>query len=235
MKIKISFLVLLSLFCFENLDSQKVSKKITITGTVMDASKSPIANAIVMIDGNRTSSLTDSYGKYKITVKRDAGRIGIFTFGSGMMEEEINGREKIDFNFGTYSVNPKPDQEVKPGDEAVNTGYSRVKKKSLTNEAVNIDGTDKKHGTYTSIYDMIRRQDASIRISGESIVIQDSKDFFGQVPALLVVDGVYVNSISNIAPESVESISILKGTSAAIYGSRGYGGAIVIKTKIKNN
>jgi TonB-dependent SusC/RagA subfamily outer membrane receptor len=82
---------------------------------------------------------------------------------------------------------------------------------------------------------MIRRQDASIRISGESIIIQDSKDFFGQVPALLVVDGVYVNSISNIPPASVESISILKGTSAAIYGSRGYGGAIVIKTKIKND
>jgi len=235
MKIKTLFLVLLTLLCAGSLNAQKVSKRITITGTVLDASKSPITNAIVMIDGNRTSSVTDSNGKYKITVKRDAKTIGIFTFGSGIREEEINGREEIDFNFGAYSVNQKPDQETKPGDEAVNVGYSHIKKSGVTNEATNIDGTDKKYGSYTSIYEMIRRKDASIRISGESIIIQDSKDFFGQVPALLVVDGVYVNSISSIPPAAVESITILKGTSAAIYGSRGYGGAIVIKTKIKNN
>ncbi len=233
--IKITVLIVFGICCSVALYSQKSSKKVTITGTVLDVSGNPIANAIIMVDGNRTSSLTDNAGKYKVTVKKIAKTIGVFTFGSGVKEEEIGGREQIDFNFSSYSMNQKAEEQGKPGDESVNTGYTHVRKRDLTNEAVSIDGTNKKYSSYTSIYEMIRRQDASIRISGDNIIIQESKDFFGQVPALLVVDGIYVTSISNIPPASVESITILKGTSAAIYGSRGYGGAIVIKTKLKNN
>jgi TonB-dependent SusC/RagA subfamily outer membrane receptor len=235
MKIKAMFLVLMSLVCAISLNAQKVSKKITITGTVLDASKKPITNAIIMIDGNRTSSLTDLNGKYKITVKRDVKTIGIFTFGSGMIEQEIGGRDKIDFSFGTSSANQPKDQEVKPGDEVVSTSYTNVRQKGVINEASSVDVKNKKYSSFSSVYDMIKSKDAGIRISGENIIIHNSKDFFGEVPALLVVDGVYVTSLSNIQPASVESISILKGTSAAIYGSRAYGGAIVIKTKIKND
>jgi TonB-dependent SusC/RagA subfamily outer membrane receptor len=57
---------------------------------------------------------------------------------------------------------------------------------------------------------------------------------WGEVPAMFVVDGVSVSDISDIAPVTVASIEVLKGTSAAIYGSRGYGGVILIKTKVKN-
>ncbi|NSW93251.1 MAG: TonB-dependent receptor plug domain-containing protein, partial [Bacteroidales bacterium] len=64
------------------------------------------------------------------------------------------------------------------------------------------------------------------------IIIQESRNIItGSIPALLIVDGVYVDNIGNIPPAAVESITVLKGTSAAVYGSRGYGGAIVIKTK----
>jgi TonB-dependent SusC/RagA subfamily outer membrane receptor len=42
-----------------------------------------------------------------------------------------------------------------------------------------------------------------------------------------------MNSLPNIHPSSVESIEVLKGTAAAIYGTRGYGGVIVIKTKVQ--
>jgi outer membrane receptor protein involved in Fe transport len=80
---------------------------------------------------------------------------------------------------------------------------------------------------------MIARQSAGVKVNGDRIVIQNSKDFFGEIPALLVVDGVPVQTIESISPASVESIEILMGTSAAIYGSRGYGGAVVIKTKKK--
>jgi TonB-dependent SusC/RagA subfamily outer membrane receptor len=55
------------------------------------------------------------------------------------------------------------------------------------------------------------------------------------VTALIVVDGVTMDEIPDIPPTSVKSIEILKGTAAAIYGSRGYGGVIIIKTKIQND
>ncbi|MDP4224155.1 MAG: hypothetical protein Q8868_12660, partial [Bacteroidota bacterium] len=82
--INMTILILLSLLCSNSLYAQKSSKKITITGTVLDVSRKPIANAIIMVDGNRTSSLTDNNGKYKITVRKEAKTIGVFTFGSGV-------------------------------------------------------------------------------------------------------------------------------------------------------
>jgi TonB-dependent SusC/RagA subfamily outer membrane receptor len=235
MRIKILFLVLLSLLCTNSLNAQKNSKKITITGTVMDVSKSPIANAIVMIDGQKTSSVTDSKGYYKVKVRPNASKIGILTFGSGIIEEAIGGRALINFNFSTMSTQVSGLNNDSPGEEVVNVGYNHAKKKNLTTDVSRVDGTNNKYYKYSNIYDMISREVAGVRISGENIIIQESKDLFGSVPALLVVDGVAVPSINNITPSMVESITVLKGTSAAIYGSRGYGGAIVIKTKIKND
>jgi len=216
------------------LSSQKNSTKITITGTALDVAKSPIVNAIIMIDNKKTSSITDSKGTYKIKVKSNASKIGIFTFGNGIIEEDINGRTLINFNFRTMASQQLPNQNIAPGEEGVNVGYGYVKKKYLTTQVSKIDGTDKKYASYSSIYDMIQREVSGVQVSGGTIIIQASRNLWGFVPPLFVVDGVPVNTIGNIRPSSVESISVLKGTSAAIYGSRGFGGAIIIKTKIYN-
>ncbi len=235
MKIKLVFLILLTVLCAQTTYAQKSNKKVTITGTVLDASKSPIMNAIVMIDGEKTNSVTDSKGYYKIKVKPSATKIGIFTFGSGILEENIDGRTQIDLNFGTTASQKVPDQTVAPGEEGVGVGYATVKKKNLTTTVNNIDGTDKKYASYATIYEMIQREVSGVSVVGNSIIIQGSTDFFGPVTPLFVVDGAYVNDIGGISPSIVKSIEVLKGSAAAIYGSRGYGGVIVIKTKIQND
>ena len=56
----------------------------------------------------------------------------------------------------------------------------------------------------------------------------------GPVPALIVIDGVPSQSYSGLALSTIESITVLKGASAAIYGTRGFGGAILITTKKGN-
>ena len=234
MRIKLYILILLSVLCINNINAQKNNKKITITGTVLDAAKSPIVNAIVMIDGERTNSVTDSKGNYKIKVKPDAIKIGIFTFGNGIKEEAINGRTQINLNFGISASKKLPDQNIAPGEEGVNTGYGSVKEKNLTNKISKIDGTNKKYASYSSISEMIQREVSGVRFSNGEYIIQDSKNLAGPVPALLVLDGVYVQSFDSISPSSVGSIEVLKGSSAAMYGSRGYGGVILIKTKIQN-
>ena len=235
MKTKLFLTILLSVFVFGSLPAQKNSKKITISGTVLDAAQSPIVNAIIMIDGQKTNSLTDAKGAFKIKVKPDALKIGVFTFGSGIKEEDINGRTEINFNFGTVSSQTPTDQAITPGDEATDVGYGVVKKKNVTNQVNKIDGTNKKYASYSSISDMIQREVSGVKISNGTIIIQDSKNLWGSIPALIVIDGVYVDGIPDIAPIQVKSIEVLKGSSAAMYGSRGYGGVIVIKTKIQND
>ena len=77
---------------------------------------------------------------------------------------------------------------------------------------------------------MITHESFRSCISGNSVIIQDSKNLWGAVYALIVLDGVYMEELPDIPPVNVKSIEVLKGTAAAIYGSRGSGGAIVIKT-----
>jgi TonB-dependent starch-binding outer membrane protein SusC len=213
---------------------KKSNKKITITGTVLDADSLPIPNSIIMIDGEKTNYVTNSNGEYKIKVKPTAQRIGIFTFGSGFREEAINGRTNIIIRLSKVSAQ-KPGETNTEGEQGVGVGYANVKQKNVTTQVSSIDGTKSKYASYRNIADMIQREVPGCRISGSTVVIQDSKDFFGSVPALIVVDGVYMNGLPEISPVQVKSIDVLKGASAAIYGSRGYGGVIVIKTKIQND
>jgi len=234
MKIKLIFLILVSSLCINSITAQKSNKKVTITGTVLNASRVPIVNAIVMIDDQKTNSMTDANGNYKVKVKPTALKIGIFTFGSGTFEDSIKGRTRIDFNFGTTRTQQTTDQTIAPGEQGVNTGYGVVKEKNLTTNVNKIDGTNKKYATYHSISEMIQREVSGVKVDGSSVIIQGSKDFFGSVPALIVVDGVSSYELPDILPSSVKSIEVLKGTAASIYGSRGYGGAIIIKTKIQN-
>jgi TonB-dependent SusC/RagA subfamily outer membrane receptor len=235
MKTKLFLLILLSVVCINSTIAQKNNKKIIITGTVLDASKGPIVNAIIMVDEQKTNSVTDSRGTYKIKVKPDAIMIGIFTFGNGTIEDSIKGRTEINFNFGKTAVQSAANQTIAPGEQGINTGYGLVKKKNLTTDVNKIDGTNKKYASYTTIADMIQREVSGVKIIDSKAIIQDSQDLFGSVPALIVVDGVTMDDIPDIPPTSVKSIEVLKGTSAAIYGSKGYGGVIIIKTKIQND
>jgi TonB-dependent SusC/RagA subfamily outer membrane receptor len=132
------------------------------------------------------------------------------------------------------AVQKPQDQNTIPGEEATTVGYGEVKKKQVTNQIGKIDGTNKKYASYRSIYEMIQREVAGVKVSGNSIIIQDSKNLQGSIPPLLIVDGVYVDSFDGIQPSTVSSIEVLKGSAAAIYGSRGYGGVVIIKTKIEN-
>jgi TonB-dependent SusC/RagA subfamily outer membrane receptor len=203
---------------------------------VTNAIQDPVVNAMIMIDGQKTSSITDSQGKYRVRVPINAKTVGIISFGNGLIEEQINGRTEINFKYTKSStMQPQIDQTIPQGDERVNKGYNYQSRKDNTSPGDHIDGKDKKYASYSSVSEMILREVSGVKLTSSGYVIQDSKDFFGAVPALLIVDGVPVDSFDGITPSSVESIDVLKGTSAAIYGTRGYGGVIIIKTKVKNN
>jgi TonB-dependent SusC/RagA subfamily outer membrane receptor len=235
MKTKIFLLALLSLLCFNNLSAQKNSKnkKIVITGTVIDATNLPIVNAMIMIDDVKTNSVTDAKGAYSVKIKPTASKISIFTFGHGMIEDSIKGRTQIDFKFSVARANNQTEEVVPDVQKGVSDGYGTIKKKNVINEASSIDGTNKKYASYRNMADMITHEVSGVRVSGGEVNIDNSKNLWGPVMALIVVDGVYMNELPDIPPVNVKSIEVLKGTAASIYGSRGSGGAVVIKTKLQ--
>jgi TonB-dependent SusC/RagA subfamily outer membrane receptor len=234
MKLKAAFILLMSLVFFTGVTAQKKDKKLTIEGTVLNGSQQPIPNAIIMIDDQKTNSLTDANGYYKVKVKPTAARISVFTFVNGTMEDSIKGRSVIDFSF-TSKKGQQATESLAPGEEGVNTGYGVVKKKNLATDISKIDGTDQKYASYSNITEMIMREVSGVRLVNGQIIIQGSQDLSGSTPPLYVVDGVPMNGVPDIPPVTVKSIEVLKGASGSMYGTQAYGGVILIKTKMKVN
>jgi len=231
--LKFFLLVLLSVLMSDKTTAQKAGKKISISGSVIDARLYPVANAIIMIDGQKTDVMTDHDGKYRIRVSSDARKIGTVSFGDGLIEQEINGRARINFIYSSREerMNPAGLQDLSLGEEAVNTGYGHTKKKYLTNSVKRINARERRYASYKSIKEMLEREASGVRIIGEDIIIRGSSNLYGWVPALLMVDGVPVDDLEGISPRVVESIEVLKDASASIYGTRGYGGAVLITTR----
>jgi TonB-dependent SusC/RagA subfamily outer membrane receptor len=224
-KVIILLCLFLALSSITELNGQKPDKKIKVTGLVLDGSATPVADAIIMVDGEKTSTTTDAKGYYKIHVSHESTKIGVFTPNNGILEELINGRKNIDFTFTAII----PYQKTDPLDEMVDIGYEKVKKKDVLVPVGQIDGGNKsKYSGYTNIYELIRGQVPGVVVNGTSIMIRSSTSVSMDTEPLFVVDGAPVTTIDNIYPQMVKSISVLKGSAASIYGSRGSNGVILI-------
>jgi TonB-dependent SusC/RagA subfamily outer membrane receptor len=225
-------LILCLLFAFLSViqvSAQKADKKITISGTVLDKESKPLQNAMIMIDGVKTNKMTDAQGHYTIKVKPYARTIGVVAFGSGVIEQDISDRTEVNFYFNANQVEKNEAEKEAPADNMVNTGYNTVEKNKLTTSVGKVKNT-RQPRTYATIYEMLQTV-PGVKVTGTRVVVNDARDFQGTVDPLFVVDGVPVTSIDYITPATVESIEVLKGTAAAIYGTRGYGGVILIKRK----
>ncbi len=228
MKTKLFFCLLLLLSFQVGISySQKSLKKITVSGYVKDGTDTPVANAIIIVDGEKTAFFTNDKGFYKARINQGSSSIGVLTQTSGKVEEPINGRGRIDFRF-EGSVPIQVTGKADPEDEAVDMGLRTAKKKSLTSPVDVVDGTKSKYASYDNIYDMIKNEVPGVMVSGNSIRIRTATSINASNEPLFVVDGVPVNTIDNIVPQMVKSIQVLKGSSAAIYGMRGSNGVIVI-------
>ena len=223
---------LLSAFSASTLFAQK-NKKITITGSVVNAGMYPISNATVMIDGHSTKSFTNASGKYKIKVSPTAKKIGIVSFEDGILEEDIDGRTRINFQFSSNLDNPVPStgiQQLPLGEESVNTGYIKTKRKYVSSNTSKVDCTNPKFASYSSVQEIIQREVSGVRIINGEIIIHGSKNMYDYVPPLVLIDDV-PSTLSDVRPSEVESIEVIKDGTAAIYGTRAYGGVILITTR----
>jgi TonB-dependent starch-binding outer membrane protein SusC len=230
MRLKVIFYVIMTAITITATYGQKSGKLIKIKGSVVDGTEASIANAIIMIDGEKTGYLTDKNGSYKIKVKQESKKIGIFTYTNGIVEEALDGRSTINFKF-EGSVPDQISDKINPDEESIDVGYGHVKRKQITGSVGKIDGTNPKYDSYNDIYEMIRGEVPGVQVNGKSIMIRGATTIYSSTEPLFVVDGVPVMTIDNIIPQMVKSIEVLKGSSAAIYGSRGSNGVIIINLK----
>ena len=210
-------------------NAQKQAKKVVITGNVTTEEGAPVQGATIFIDGVETSSKTNRLGNFRMKIDPEAYRIAAIKPDMGIAEDLIG--VKTSFNLKLNKARIIQLLEMGHGDEMVDTGYGFIKRSNLTTSSSTIKTENPRFRTYNSIYDMIKGEVPGVDVRGNSITIRGISSINLSNEPLFVVDGVPVSTISDIPPTEVESIQVLKGASASIYGSKGANGVILIRRK----
>lgn len=230
MKLRLFFLLIISVFLVPNTEAQKSNRKFTISGYVMDTGKNPVSGALIFIDSKNTGKVTDAEGFYKIKVKPDAETITVLTMYGIAAEAPISGRTSINIIIEKSSPISSQVQNKEKADEVVDVGYGVIKKKDLTFSVSKTNVTEKDYSSYTDIYDLLHATVPGIQVSGKKIYIRGISTLNASTDPLFVVNSSITESIDNIQPIDVKSVQVLKGASASIYGVRGSNGVILINT-----
>lgn len=205
---------------------------ITVTGKVTDSSRAPLPGVTVVIKGTSSGTITDTDGNYSLqNVPADATLVFSFV---GMKSKEIQ-------VGGSSQINVILEEGTIGLDEVVAIGYGTQKKVTITGSIANTSGEELKATPTSSVTNtLIGRLPGLIakNSSGEpgyddSELFIRGKNTFGDNSPLIVVDGVAdrAGGFARIDANDIESITILKDASAAIYGSRAANGVILVTTK----
>jgi len=209
----------------------QISSKVEIQGIVTDEDGVPIPGANVIERGTNNGVVTNFDGNFEINVSPEAVLVMSFV-GFETIEIEVDGQNEITVSMQTSAA---------ALDEVVVVGYGTKKKTSLTTAVTAIGGEDlAKQSSTGDLRKSLQGMAPGLTVidngglPGENQIqmqIRGVSSISGSEP-LVLVDGQVVQSISNIDPNSVESVSILKdAASTAVYGSRGSNGIILITTK----
>lgn len=234
MKLKAIVIIALSLLVVEGSFAQvkAKTKKIIVSGYVTDVDEKPLEGVSIIVDDARSDVVTNKKGFYKIKVKPDTKTIMAYSINHGGIEVNFTGRTKINFILLADSTNSN---YVSPEEgKMFDYGYGKVSKKHSTSSISNVEDNVIKNNTYSDIYEMIKGQVPGVTVRGRQITIRGVSSINAQGNPLFIVNGSETSSIDHINPRDVQSISVLKGTSAAMYGSRGSMGVIVINLKSGN-
>lgn len=222
--------------------SAQNSKTITLTGAVKDASGF-LPGVTVIVAGTTNGTVTDANGKYRLTgVSPDASITFSFI---GMKTETIAVGGKSELNLTMSSDNISLD-------EVVAIGYGTQKQKNVTGAIANVQLEQIENLPVSNLSESLRGQIPGLSIEGgsqrpgEASTMQVrqtfsfSKDGGSDVPLVVIDDMVQVDpqsglpsldAFNRLDPSEIESITVLRDGSAAIYGSRASQGAVVVRTK----
>lgn len=111
-------------------------------------------------------------------------------------------------------------------EEQLNIGYGTIDKSANGGSVDQVNIKDAE--SYTDIYSYLRSKVPGVQVRGTQIMVRGVSSVNSGTDPLILVDGSEVNDISTIRPAEVKSVTVLKGSSASIYGIRGANGVILI-------
>jgi len=206
-------------------------QQIKVSGTISDASNNqPLPGVNILVKGTITGAISDVNGNFTVTVN-DPNATLVFSFIGYVSKEVALG--------GKITVAVALEAEVSQLGEVVVIGYGTAKKATLTGAVSSVDGSTLKQSPTTNLTNSLVGKIpglTAIQKSGEpgedgtTISIRGANTLGDNSP-LVVVDGIPHRSLDRIDPSDIESFTVLKDASAAIYGTQAANGVILVTTK----
>lgn len=197
-----------------------------IRGVVTTFDSIPLIGASVQAKSTKQEVLTDSLGNFSIRCKNN-DKLKVSAHGFYSQHVRLNGKIKF------VAVNLK----LKPGEKGrdIAIGYGHVADADRLNAISSIDNNDFNFSQYNNIFDLIKGRCPGVQvIDNKYIIIRGINSINSRDnSALVLVDGTpySTEALKSIVPTQVKSIDVIKDAGAAIYGTRGANGVILIETQ----
>ena len=205
----------------------------TVSGRILDAaSKTPLIGVSVVVEGTTNGVASDMDGRYTIEVSGENPVLNFSYLGYDTQNIPVNSLTEINVEMreSTESIN-----------EVVVIGYGKTTKKEVTGSVASLKSDDFNTGSFTNAAGLFQGKVAGLSIVNPNggdpnadyeILLRGTNTLSAGQGPLLIIDGVVGADIRNINFQEVESVDVLKdGSAAAIYGTRGTNGVIIITTK----
>lgn len=203
----------------------------TVSGTVKDAEGTVMPGVSILEKGTSNGTTTDADGKFSMTINQDA--VLIFSFiGTKPQELTVGNQTVVDVTLQA---------DASQLDEVVIIGYGTVERRNLTSSVSSVNSKELKDIPINSAAQALSGRLAGVQVitaegspdADVKIRVRGGMSITGDNSPLYVVDGIQVeDALSNLSPQDIESLTVLKDASAtAIYGSRGANGVVIITTK----
>jgi TonB-linked SusC/RagA family outer membrane protein len=198
---------------------------IEVKGKVTSEDGNPLNNVTVVIKGTNTGTTTDINGLFTITARDTKSVLAVSYI--GYISQEIVIGSKTFFEISLVAGESKMN-------EVVVVGYGKEKKVNLTGAVSSLSNKELTTTTNSNITNMLTGKLPGFRAiqrTGEPGDYNTSFDIRGLGSPLIIVDGVPRDDFNRLDPNEIESISILKDASAAVYGVRAANGVLLVTTK----
>ncbi|MDF2188115.1 SusC/RagA family TonB-linked outer membrane protein [Paraflavitalea sp. CAU 1676] len=207
---------------------------ITVTGTVKDAKGTPLPSVSVQVKDSPRGTYTDARGAFSIEVTDGESILVFSATGLATQELKVGTQTTLSITMQNRTGNL---------DEVVVVGYGKQRKGDVTSSIGSVKAEDFTKGFARDAGQLIQGKVAGVAVvtaSGDpnsttQISLRGNSTIFASTQPLVLIDGI-PGALNTVAPEDIEAIDVLKdGSAAAIYGTRGTNGVVLITTRKKGS
>jgi len=217
----------------ESIQAVKTAQQqpLVITGKITDTEGNPLPGANVIIERTGTGTITNPDGEFRLEVDDPNITLIVSFIGYIPQRLQLDGRTSVDISL---------EQDIMRLEEVVYVGYGTKRKATVTGSIATVEGAELQKTASTNLAKSLTGQMTGVVVNTrgsapgtEKIDINiRGKGSWRDGDPLIIIDGIANRTgFEKLDPNAIESISVLKDASAAIYGSRAANGVILITTK----